>query len=373
MNGLVAALRDEIRRDGPMSVARFMAAALYDPQFGYYTTRDPLGTAGDFTTAPEISQMFGEMLGAWLAVTWQQMGSPAPVRLVELGPGRGTLMNDVLRATRAVPGFHHAVDLHLVEISAPLRAAQTATLLNSDIIGTWHEDFATVPPGPLLVVANEFFDALPIHQYERTLDGWRERLVAIDAQTDTGFCITLSDVPPLREPHAALHDAPVGTIWEESPAALAAAHAVGERVTNNGGAGLIIDYGYADQRGGDSLQALRAHRRHDPLADPGHADITAHVNFGALRQGAEAVGATVYGPVDQGRFLLGLGLEARAERLRATALARNRPDQAAAVATAFKRLIAPTEMGSLFKVLALTGPNQPAPPGFTETSGAETS
>jgi NADH dehydrogenase [ubiquinone] 1 alpha subcomplex assembly factor 7 len=179
MNELAAALRDEIGRHGPITLARYMEAALYHPALGYYRTRDPLGAAGDFTTAPEISQMFGEMLGAWLAVVWQQIGSPNSVRLVELGPGRGTLMSDALRATRGVPGLHAALDLHLVETSRPLHALQREALSKRAVEATWHDDVATVPGGPLLLIANEFFDALPIRQYERTAEGWRERLVTI--------------------------------------------------------------------------------------------------------------------------------------------------------------------------------------------------
>jgi NADH dehydrogenase [ubiquinone] 1 alpha subcomplex assembly factor 7 len=364
MNQLAAALRDEIRRHGPITLVRYMEAALHHPTLGYYRTRDPLGGAGDFTTAPEISQMFGEMLGAWLAVVWQQIGSPKFLRLVELGPGRGTLMSDALRATRGVPGLHQAIDLHLVETSEPLRATQRAALAKLGIEATWHGDFATVPTGPLLLVANEFFDALPIRQYERSADGWRERLVTSDDATEDGFRFVPADAPAAFEPPSILRDASIGTIWEESPASLGTVRAIAGRLAAHGGAALVIDYGPVQHTGGDSLQALKAHNRHDPLADPGSADITAHVDFAALGQAAQDAGTQVHGPAEQGPFLVALGMAARAERLRAAALARNRPDQAAAVGTAFKRLIAPTEMGSLFKVLALTGPNQPVPPGF---------
>ncbi len=364
MTPLAAVLRDEIRQRGPVTLARYMEQALYHPTLGYYRSRDPLGAAGDFTTAPEISQMFGEMLGAWLAVAWQQMGSPTPVHLVELGPGRGTLMSDALRATRAVPGFHGAVDLHLVETSEPLRAAQAATLAQAGITPTWHDAIDTIPDGPLLLVANEFLDALPIHQFERTAYGWRERLVTIDDSDEDRFRFVVSDDAAPIEPPASLREAPSDTIWETSPASHAVIRSVAGRIARDGGAALFIDYGYAEQSGGDSLQALRGHRRHEPLDAPGSADITAHVDFTTLAHTAMAEGAAAHGPVDQSAFLLGLGMEARAERLRHAALTRNRADQAAAVATAFKRLIAPTEMGSLFKALALTGRNQPAPPGF---------
>jgi len=363
-NALAAALRDEIQRNGPMTLARYMEQALAHPTFGYYRTRDPLGAAGDFTTAPEISQMFGEMIGAWLAVVWQQWGGPAPIRLVELGPGRGTLMSDALRATRGVAGFHRSLELHLVETSEPLRRAQAAAMAKSGVTATWHDTFDSIPDGPLLLVANEFFDALPIHQLERTNQGWRERLVTIDDTDGDRFRHVLSQEPAAYDPPAALRDAPLGSVWETAPAAQAMVHALAERIATHGGGGLIVDYGYGQQGCGESLQALRNHQRHDPLADPGTADITAHVDFAALAQSATAAGAAVYGPLDQGSFLTSLGLAARAERLRASALAQQRPDQAAAVATAYKRLIAPTEMGSLFKALAILGGSQPAPPGF---------
>jgi NADH dehydrogenase [ubiquinone] 1 alpha subcomplex assembly factor 7 len=373
MSALAAALRDEIRRNGPVTLARYMEQALHHPTWGYYRSRDPLGAAGDFTTAPEISQMFGEMIGVWLAVLWQQMGSPAAVRLIELGPGRGTLMSDALRATHAVPGFHPALDLHLIETSEPLRAAQARSLATVNVKATWHDTIADVPAGPLLLIANEFLDALPIHQFQRAAQGWRERLVAEDESDETRFRFVLSEADAVITLPALLRDAPPGTIWETSPPSHAVIRSVAGRIARDGGGALFIDYGYARQSGGDSLQALRAHRTHDPLTAPGDADITAHVNFTALAQSAQDAGARAYGPVDQGPFLLGLGLETRAEHLRTASLARNRLDQAAAVATAFKRLIAPTEMGSLFKVLALAGPKQPTPPGFTDVSQAEPS
>ena len=373
MTPLAAVLRDEIRQSGPVTLARYMEQALYHPTLGYYRSRDPLGAAGDFTTAPEISQMFGEMLGAWLAATWQQMASPAGVHLIELGPGHGTLMSDALRATRAVTGFHDAVTLHLVETSAPLRAAQAATLAQSGITPIWHDSIDTIPDGLVLLVANEFLDALPIHQFERTAYGWRERLVTPDESDDDRFRFVLSDDDASVLPPERLRDAPSGTIWETSPASHTTVRSIANRIARHGGAALFIDYGYAEQSGGDSLQALQGHRRHEPLEAPGSADITAHVDFTALADTAEAEGGTAQGPVDPGAVLLGLGLEARAERLRQAALTRNRADQAAAVATAYKRLIAPTEMGSLFKALALTGRNQPAPPGFPEVSHAEPS
>lgn len=372
MNALAAALRDEIRRDGPISLARYIEQALGHPTLGYYRNRDPLGARGDFTTAPEISQMFGEMIGAWLAVAWQQSGSPGLINLVELGPGRGTMMSDALRATRAVAGFHASIKLHLVETSEPLRAAQAAALAQLDVTATWHDSCDSLPSGPLLLVANEFFDALPIRQLERTHAGWRERLVTADGEDGNRFRLVVSATAPSVMPPVMLQDAPIGSVWETSPQSQAIIRELAGRIAADGGVALIIDYGYGQPSCGESLQALRAHLRHDPLAEPGSADITAHVDFAALGASATAAGAKTYGPIDQGPFLTGLGLAARAERLRAAALTRHRPDQAAAVATAYKRLIAPTEMGSLFKALAFTATNQPAPPGFTVVSQPET-
>ena len=371
-NALAAALREEIQRNGPITLARYIEQALAHPTLGYYRSRDPLGAAGDFTTAPEISQMFGEMIGAWLAVVWQNCGSPAPVRLVELGPGRGTLMSDALRATKGVAGFHRSLDLHLVETSEPLRRAQAAALAQSGVSPTWHDSFDSVPDGPLLLIANEFFDALPIHQLARGAEGWRERLVTINEAGEDQFRFVLSPEPPPYDPPAALREAALGSLWETAPAAQAVMQSLAARIAANGGGALVVDYGYRQQSCGDSLQALRNHQRHDPLADPGTADITAHVDFASLAASASAAGAAVYGPLDQGPFLISLGLAARAERLRASALAAQRRDQATAVATAYKRLIAPTEMGSLFKALAIVGDSQPAPPGFAPAPQPET-
>ena len=372
MNALAAALRDEISRDGPITLARYMEQALGHPTLGYYRNRDPLGTRGDFTTAPEISQMFGEMIGAWLAVAWQQSGSPDLINLVEIGPGRGTMMSDALRVTRAVAGFHGSIKLHLVETSEPLRAAQATAMAHCGVSATWHDSCDNLPSGPLLLVANEFFDALPVHQFEQTRDGWRERLITFNDQDGDRFRLVLSDAAPPFTPPMMLQDAPLGSVWETSPQSQATIRALAGRIAADGGVALIIDYGYGQPSCGESLQALRAHHRHDPLAEPGSADITAHVDFTALGASAAAAGAKTYGPIDQGPFLTGLGLAARAERLRAAALARNRPDQAAAIATAYKRVSAPTEMGSLFKALAFSAANQPAPPGFTAASQSET-
>jgi SAM-dependent MidA family methyltransferase len=294
----------------------------------YYATRDPLGAAGDFTTAPEISQMFGELVGAALADCWQRAGRPAEVRYVELGPGRGTLAADALRVL-ARAGLSPPVDL--VETSPALREAQKRAVPQAG----WHDDLAAVPPGPLLLVANEFLDALPVRQQV----GPAERRVAFDG--------------------AALRFAPEGELVETSPARDSAVAAIAARLARDGGTALLIDYGYAHPGRGDTLQAVRGHRFADPLADPGEQDLTAHVDFAAVARAARAAGAGVHGPVRQGEWLERLGIAARAD-----ALAAAHPDRAKEIAAARRRLCNSSEMGALFKVIALTGGGWPAPAGL---------
>ena len=339
---------------GPMPIADFMAEALGHPRLGYYRRAMPLGTAGDFTTAPEISQMFGELLGAWLAERWQAMGGPSPVRLVELGPGRGTLMADALRATRGVPGFHAALDLHLVDTSEPLRAAQRAAL--ADVSPTWHERFDDVPTGPLLLVANEFFDALPVRQFHRTAAGWRERMVGLAPDGTLRLAIA-----PGATPFATvLPDAPVGAEAEISEAGRTQAADIGARLRRDGGWALIVDYGYDKSTPGTSLQAVRGHRGAGLLDRPGETDLSAHVDFAAL---AAAAGVPAFGPVGQGDFLRRLGIEARARILKQRASA----GQARGLDAALARLIAPDQMGTLFRVLALGDDRSVPPAGFFDT------
>lgn len=339
---------------GPIPIAEFMAEALGHPRLGYYRSASPLGSEGDFTTAPEISQMFGELLGAWLAERWLAMGRPSPVRLVELGPGRGTLMADTLRASRGVPGFHAALDLHLVETSQPLRAAQRAAL--AMFTPSWHERLDNVPAGPLLLVANEFFDALPVRQFHRTAEGWRERMVGLGP--DGEFRLALAPGPtPFA---AALPDAPAGAEAEISETGRALAGDIGARLRAHGGGALIVDYGYDRSAVGTSLQAVRGHRGSDILARPGETDLSAHVDFAAL---ATASGVPSFGPVSQGDFLRRLGIEARARVLKQRASA----EQARGIDAALARLIAPDQMGTLFRVLALGDDRSAAPAGFSDT------
>ena len=340
---LEAEIRGRIEASGPMSIADYMQTCLAHPEHGYYATRDPLGQAGDFTTAPEISQMFGELLGLWAADVWQRLGQPAAINLVELGPGRGTMMADMLRAANALPAFKRAISVHLVETSATLRARQR------DVLGeniAWHDSLGSVPDAPAIYVANEFFDALPIHQAIRRADGWRERTVDIgrDDQLRFGIAQTPCDsVVP-----TALRDAPIGSVYEWRD--LEIARDLATRAVRQGAA-LIIDYGHADSAIGDTLQAVRAHSFHPPLVDPGMADLTAHVDFAALGAAAVSTGARVYGPIEQAMFLRRLGIEQRAAMLKSKAT----EAQARDIDAALDRLTAttPAGMGKMFKVLGL--------------------
>lgn len=353
---LEAVIRAEIAERGPMGLDRYMALCLAHPQHGYYRKQDPLGMSGDFVTAPEISQIFGELIGLWVAQCWLDQGRPAPFALVETGPGRGTLMADALRATRAVPGFHDGMQLNLVETSPVLRGRQKETLRDYDV--TWRDRFDETPDLPLLLVANEFFDALPIRQFERAGDGWRERLVAIvDEKLD------LQSGPLRPEPHLSIRgdDLPEGGLIETSEISETIAAEIGEQLRARGGAALIIDYGYdatmRSRAGGvDTIQAMRDHNFVNPFDDPGEADLTAHVDFDAL---ASAANVRKHGIVDQGAFLLGLGAAQRAE-----ALAKTHPDQAHDVKGALHRLTDASEMGTLFKAMALTADPAPPPAAF---------
>ena len=359
MNPLSHYLADEIAAHGPMTVATFMATAMCHPEHGYYMTRDPLGREGDFVTAPEVSQMFGELIGLWCVAGWQQMGCPAEFMLVELGPGRGTLMADALRAIATVPACRAALDIHLVEISPLLKAAQAKTLGAYHI--TWHDNLASAPEGPMLLVTNELYDALPIHQFLRTPDGWRERLVDVAPE---GFRFVLAELPT---PATALvsgvaNGASLGSVAEVSAAGVGLTHEIGRRIAASGGLALIIDYASDQGPIGDTLQAVRRHGHHPVLDDPGEADISARVDFTTLIRVAGEAGAQAFGPVNQGDFLISLGIEARAEILSRNATSTQRAD----IGEALERLVGPGEMGCLFKVLAITAKDAPPPAGFDD-------
>ncbi len=359
MNALGELLARRIGAHGPLSVADYMAEALGHPEYGYYATRDPLGRAGDFITAPEISQIFGELIGLWCADLWDRMGRPAPILLAELGPGRGTLMADALRAARTLPGFIEAARLHLVETSPVLRGVEARAL--AGFRPEWHDSIASLPEGPLVVIANEFLDALPIRQFVKTAAGWREKLIGLSAEENgLAFAAAPGPTPALALIPPAFAAAPEGSHFEVSPAALAIADALARRFAATGGAALFIDYGYWPRGLGDTLQAVRRHRRHDILAAPGEADLTAHVDFAAIAEAAANAGARVWGPVAQGEFLRRLGLPARAERL----LQGASPAQAADIGAACRRLTDPAERGTLFKALCIAAPGTPEPAGL---------
>lgn len=352
MTPLEALLIRRIAATGPISLADYMAECLLHPEHGYYTTRDPFGPAGDFTTAPEISQMFGELLGLCLAQSWLDQGAPAPFTLAELGPGRGTLMADVLRATRSVPGFHAAAKVTLIEASASLRDCQRATLGTHP--AQWLARIDALPEAPLFLIANEFFDALPIRQFTRDPTGWRETMVGL---SDGRLAFGLSAPAPLAALEHRLSDTTPGEIVETCPSALPIIAEIGRRISAHGGAALIIDYGGWHARG-DTLQALRAHQYANPLATPGEADLTAHVDFEALARAAAPCPVT--GLTLQGSLLVRLGIAARAERLAQNLTGATLENHRAAT----RRLTDPQEMGTLFKALALHQMGSPPPPGF---------
>ncbi len=353
-------IRRRIRRAGGISVADYMRLCLTHPEHGYYTTRQPLGESGDFITAPEASQIFGELIGIWTIACWQSLGRPARLHLLELGPGRGLLMADLLRAARAAPDFLKALRVHLVEVSAHLRTEQRRRLEPLAASLHWHDDLP--PPeamkgGPVLVIANEFFDALPVHHFERTAAGWRERLVVEDANGALAFAATGQPLPEAALPRWA-RNLPVGSMIEISPQRAGFARRIAALLRRNGGAALIIDYGHVSPGPGETLQALHRHRQVSVFHHPGESDLTAHVDFAAL---AEAmVGLRIPPVLEQGAFLLGLGLRERLQIL----LANADEAQADRLLRGAERIAGMEHMGGLFKVLCAHTPDMPTPPPF---------
>jgi len=358
MSALTARIARRIRREGPLSIAAFMAMALHDPLSGYYARREPFGRAGDFTTAPEISQIFGELLGLWCADLWQGLGRPDPVTLVELGPGSGVLMSDFLRAAATLPEFRRAIDLYLVEASPRLRAVQQRRLAAAEPHFVPSVD--ALPERPLLLVANEFLDALPIRQLVCGRVAWAERVVTLDEADRLIFADGPENPASRLLVPAPLRELTPGTIVEICPAATSLAAALGERLVRQPGAALFIDYGYFPSAPGATLAAVRRHQPAALLDDPGGADLSAHVDFAAFAAAARAGGAVVHGPLPQGRFLAALGAEARLAALSARAT----PAQRVLLESGLERLLDPAQMGNLFKALALTSPGLPAPVGF---------
>lgn len=352
-------LARRIRQGGPITLADYMTECLLHPRHGYYATRDPLGSAGDFITAPEISQMFGELMGLMLAQSWLDQGAPTPFTLAEPGPGRGTLMADIWRATRAVPGFHAAARVHLIEASPTLRKIQRERLAGVPV--TWCDTLDALPQAPLWLIANEFFDALPIRQFQRDGAGWRERVVGL---RDGRLAPGLADPAPRPELAHRLTDTTDGAVVESCPAAAPAMAAIAARIAAHGGTAVIVDYGDWRSRG-DTFQAVRDHRFADPFAAPGLADLTAHVDFEALASAAPDLHASAL--EEQGALLARLGIAQRSDRL-AHGLTGKQLEQHLA---ATRRLTDPAEMGTLFKALALVRPGAPLPPGFEPATNAE--
>jgi NADH dehydrogenase [ubiquinone] 1 alpha subcomplex assembly factor 7 len=344
---LTGKIARRIRTEGPLTLATYMAIALHDPVAGYYTKRVPIGPRGDFTTAPEISQIFGELIGLWCAELWRQMGRPDPVVLAELGPGSGQLMCDFLRAATAMPQFRRALRLHLVETSPILRAKQENQLAQAQPV--WVERIEDLPDGPMLLVANEFLDALPIRQFVRGCEHWSERMLGLDPE-DRFVFIDCPESPAatLLVPERLRNSEP-GTVVEICPAALALASTLSGRFVRQRGAALFVDYGYSNGAPGPTLQAVQQHCHVSPLAAPGNTDLSAHVDFTALAEAARANGADIYGPTSQRQFLLVLGAELRLARLSARAT----PNQRQALEGGLRRLLDPAEMGDLFKVIAM--------------------
>jgi SAM-dependent MidA family methyltransferase len=363
-------LRQTIAAEGPQPLERVMQGAVQ----AYYARGTAFGAAGDFITAPEISQTFGEILGLWAAVVWQGLGMPDRVMLVEVGPGRGTLMADVLRAAAAVPPFAAALEVHLVETSPALRVQQKVALAARGASAHWHDTLDSLPEGPMILLGNEFIDALPIEQWVRGAEDWHLRQIDWDDSAQEFFFVTGPSAQSLGRnldvfgaPFTGVAGEPValpeGTIAELCPQGLAVAALLAQRVAKQRGAALLIDYGNAESAAGESLQALKGHKYYPPLKEMGLIDLTAHVDFARLCQAARAHGAVAYGPLSQGRFLSGLGIEARANLLMRKAT----PAQALEISQGVHRLINRSEMGTLFKVIALTDPISPPPPGFEAT------
>ena len=360
MTALAATLKDLIRNDGPISVAEYMRIVLTGRDDSYYMRGEAFGAAGDFVTAPDISQIFGELIGLWSIDVWRQLGSPTRFSLVELGPGRGTLMKDALRAARMVPEFIEAASISLVEVSPALRVVQRAALHGMSV--QWFNRFEDLASdGPLIVVANEFFDALPIRQFVRCDKGWAERCVGLDQSGELAFGASPDAINDAVIPHA-LRTSAAGSIVEMAPARAAVASAIGARLRDAGGAALIIDYGFSGPAVGDTLQAVRRHAYADVLSEPGAADVTSHVDFTALAEALIASGVERCALAEQGAFLVRLGASERVARLKRSASAQ----QSEQLDAAYQRLTASDAMGSLFKVLCAVTPATLQPAGFAD-------
>jgi NADH dehydrogenase [ubiquinone] 1 alpha subcomplex assembly factor 7 len=353
---LAAKLKERIRESGPIPVSEYMSNCLWDETSGYYATRDGIGAGGDFITAAEISQVFGELIGLWAAVVWKEaLGAPEAVRIVEYGPGRGTMMRDIIRAGRVVPGFREAARVHLVEMSPMLAATQRATLEGLPVPVTWGQNLVGFET-PAIILANEFLDAWPAEQWVRTPNGWFRRAVGLDASGELNYCLLEAEAPP--DLLQRFHDAPPGAIVEsQQPKRFAEAF---QALARTGPvAALIIDYGYATATAGDTLQAVRGHKYEFPLTSPGEADISAHVSFYELASVLHQAGLAIDGPLTQAEFLGALGIVERTTRLMQA-----NPERAGEIETGVARIVAPNGMGGLFKVIGVRSPDLPQLPGF---------
>ncbi len=352
---LALKLKERIKREGLITVADYMQACLHDPEFGYYVKQPAIGRDGDFITAPEISQIFGELIGLWCAVVWQQMGSPEKVNLIELGPGRGTLMRDALRAASKVPGFVEAISVHLVETSHHLQAVQRETLAACHPSIMWHQNVRHLPTEPAIVIANEFLDTLPLHQSILNSEVWVERGVGLDAHGDLQF----QSLPQTATRNERFADAPNGSVFEGQNWRILL-HELRKLAREVPLTAIFIDYGHAETALGDTLQAVRRHSAEHPLTSPGEADLTAQVDFSEFAEHVSALDFIVDGPTIQAEFLGRLGIIERASRLMSA-----NPAKAAEIEMAVARLIAPQGMGTRFKVLGVRSAGLPPLPGFS--------
>ncbi|HEY2446423.1 MAG TPA: SAM-dependent methyltransferase [Rhizomicrobium sp.] len=358
MNRLARRISRAIDTGGPLSIAAFMAMALHDREDGFYASREAIGARGAFVTAPEISQMFGELLGLWCVQAWRDQGAPRRAYLVELGPGRATLIQDALRAARLAPDFLGSIEVVLVEAGAAQQALQRERMRDAPVAIRWIEQWSAIASDrPIFVLANEFLDALPVLQFVMTERGWCERVITANGTRKLAFA--LAPDPTMLEIPNGRGAAEPGAVYEVSPASLALIDEVSGGIGRRGGAALFIDYGYCEGGFGETLQAVRQHKPADLLDAPGEADLSAHVDFAALARAAKSAGTEAHGPLSQGDFLRALGIEERAAEL----AARN-PEHGTAIASAIDRLTGEAAMGKLFKAIAIVPRGAPAPPGF---------
>ena len=361
MTPLAKKLAARIRASGPLTVAEYMSACLSDPEHGYYMRQEPFGGAGDFVTAPEVSQMFGELVGLWSVAAWELIGEPSEFVFAELGPGRGTLMADMVRTAMVKPAFLRAARFHLIETSPRLREVQEQALAPTGLTFNWHDTLEELPVGPTVAIANEFFDALPVRQFQLRGGQWAERVVGLDGNG----AFELGLAPVEHQPSGP--DLPDDTVVEASPVGGAAMALLAARFASVGGAVLVVDYGSATPGVGSTLQAVRDHKYHDPLETPGEADLTAHVDFSALARAATEAGSEVREIMSQGEFLIRMGLVERAKILGRGKEAKIRDE----IAKAMERLASPKAMGQLFKVMAVSAPGQRLPIFDADRSRAE--